>query len=122
MPASGQIQLSLVYRLAHEIRTPMNSIMGMLSLLSETRLDEEQREYHLHATQSGNLLLTLIDDVLDYSRVLTQRITSSILTGSICVLALEESLDAYGAAAQQAGLELVLCDRSSFAATPARRS
>jgi signal transduction histidine kinase/ActR/RegA family two-component response regulator len=103
--ASGQIQLSLVYRLAHEIRTPMNSIMGMLSLLRETRLDDEQREYHLHATQSGNLLLTLIDDVLDYSRVLTRRI---VLNPDWFDLrqALEESLDAYGAAAQRSGLEL----------------
>jgi signal transduction histidine kinase/ActR/RegA family two-component response regulator len=104
---SGQIQLSLVYRLAHEIRTPMNSIMGMLSLLRETRMDEEQREYHLHANQSGKLLLTLIDDVLDYSRVLTHRISLNPDWFDLRV-ALEESLDAYGAAAQHAGLELSL--------------
>ena len=103
--ASGQIQLSLVYRLAHEIRTPMNSIMGMLSLLRETVLTEEQKEYHLHATQSGNLLLTLIDDVLDYSRVLSHRITLNPDWFDLRT-ALEESLDAYGAAAQHAGLEL----------------
>ena len=103
--ASNQIQLSLVYRLAHEIRTPMNSIMGMLSLLRETRLDEEQLEYHLHATQSGNLLLTLIDDVLDYSRVLTHRITLNPDWFDLRT-SLEESLDAYGAAAQHQGLEL----------------
>lgn len=103
--ASSQIQLSLVYRLAHEIRTPMNSIMGMLSLLRETSLSEEQREYHLHATQSGNLLLTLIDDVLDYSRVLTHRIVLDPDWFDLRA-ALEGSLDAYGAAAQQAGLEL----------------
>lgn len=103
--ASGQIQLSLVYRLAHEIRTPMNSIMGMLSLLRETSMSEEQREYHQHATQSGNLLLTLIDDVLDYSRVLTRRITLNPDWFDLRTT-LEESLDAYGAAAQHGGLEL----------------
>jgi signal transduction histidine kinase/CheY-like chemotaxis protein len=103
--ASGQIQLSLVYRLAHEIRTPMNSILGMLSLLRETTMDEEQREYHQHATRSANLLLTLIDDVLDYSRVLTQRITLNPDWFDLRT-ALEGSLDAYGAAAQRAGIEL----------------
>ena len=103
--APGQIQLSLVYRLAHEIRTPMNSIMGMLSLMRETTLDDEQREYHFHASQSGNLLLTLIDDVLDYSRVLNGRIVLSPDWFDLRA-ALAESLDAYGVAAHHAGLEL----------------
>lgn len=103
--ASSHIQLNLVYRLAHEVRTPMNSIIGMLSLLEETKLDEEQFDYHLHATQSSNLLLTLIDDVLDYSRVLTHRITLNPDWFDLRV-ALQESLDAYGAAAQHSGLEL----------------
>lgn len=103
--APGQIQLSLVYRLAHEIRTPMNSIMGMLSLLRETPLNDEQREYHFHANQSGNLLLTLIDDVLDYSRVLNGRIVLSPDWFDLRA-ALAESLDAYGVAAHHAGLEL----------------
>ncbi len=99
------IQLSLVYRLAHEIRTPMNSIMGMLSLLRDTSLTSEQNEYQQLASQSGKLLLTLIDDVLDYSRILSGRIT---LNEDFFDLrqAMEESLDAYGAVAQKKGLEL----------------
>ena len=99
------VQLSLVYRLAHEIRTPMNSIMGMLSMLRDTPLDSAQQEYRKLAAQSGKLLLSMIDDVLDYSRVLTGRITLNPEFFDL-YKALEEALDAYGPAAQVKGLEL----------------
>lgn len=105
LPASTEIQLSLVYRLAHELRTPMNSVMGMMSLIEETTLDEEQEEYLQVADQSGKLMLTLIDDVLDYSRILTGRITLGPdyfdLRG-----ALEQTLEAFGPMAQSKGVEL----------------
>ncbi|WP_338021390.1 response regulator [Alloalcanivorax marinus] len=105
LPASTDIQLSLVYRLAHELRTPMNSVMGMMSLLEDTRLDDEQKEYLQVAGQSGKLMITLIDDVLDYSRILTGRITLSPdyfdLRG-----AMEQILEAFGPMAQAKGLEL----------------
>ncbi len=47
----------------------------MMSLLEDTRLNDEQKDYLQVAGQSGKLLLTLIDDVLDYSRILSRRIT-----------------------------------------------
>ena len=45
--SSTEVQLSLVYRLAHELRTPMNSLMGMMSLLEDTRLNDEQKDLSL---------------------------------------------------------------------------
>ncbi|HEX5677113.1 MAG TPA: response regulator [Alcanivorax sp.] len=105
LPANTDIQLSLVYRLAHELRTPMNSVMGMMSLLEDTRLSDEQQEYLQVAGQSGKLMISLIDDVLDYSRILTGRITLSPdyfdLRG-----ALEQTLEAFGPMAQSKNLEL----------------
>jgi len=53
---------------SHELRTPMNSILGMLELLEELELDESQREYVHVARNSGEALLLLIDDILDFSR------------------------------------------------------
>ena len=55
--------------MSHEIRTPMNGVIGMLNLLSHTKLDETQ-EHQVHlATSSANALLTLINDILDFSKI-----------------------------------------------------
>jgi len=103
--SSTEVQLSLVYRLAHELRTPMNSLMGMMSLLEDTRLNDEQKDYLQVAGQSGKLLLTLIDDVLDYSRILSRRITLNSDYFDFRA-AIEQSLEAFGPMAQTSGLEL----------------
>ncbi|MCG8394572.1 MAG: response regulator [Pseudomonadales bacterium] len=103
--SSTEIQLSLVYRLAHELRTPMNSLMGMMSLLEDTRLDDEQKDYLQVAGRSGKLLLSLIDDVLDYSRILSRRI--ALNPGFFDFrAAIEQALEAFGPMAQTNGLEL----------------
>jgi signal transduction histidine kinase/CheY-like chemotaxis protein len=55
--------------MSHEIRTPMNGILGMLALIRETKQDPEQDDYVQTARSSAEALLSVIDDILDFSKV-----------------------------------------------------
>lgn len=66
---ASKIQEQFVANISHEIRTPMNAILGFAGLLQKTNLDKNQHEYVRSIRSSAESLLTIINDILDLSRI-----------------------------------------------------
>lgn len=110
--ASGKAKEEFLANMSHEIRTPLNALMGFTDLLSETKLKTDQREYVQAMGTSGNTLLSVINDILDYSKMEAGMLTIEKQPLSIRIL-----LDSLGVSfkemARQKGLafELMVDDQ-----------
>jgi signal transduction histidine kinase/ActR/RegA family two-component response regulator len=67
--ASAQAKANFLATMSHELRTPLNGILGMAALLQRSRLEQNQKEFCETITQSAEALLSVVNDILDWSRI-----------------------------------------------------
>lgn len=85
--AATKAKSEFLSNMSHEIRTPMNAVIGFGDLLKKTNLNETQKDYVETICESSELLLSLINDILDISKIESQKITLEEIDFDLLLLA-----------------------------------